>query len=197
MGHPAEPAVGGLGLGAGLGGLLGLLALGLGRVAAGVHLGSGVGLDLGVGPEQRAGDLVGIDPDGQVEGVVDDVLFEVERGVEDVVAARPADRDPVVRLARAVAADGVLGGRLEKFLAEGQGAVAADPEPDVRHSTIQEAHVGPPPRAEGPEVKANRRSPGDLARVKIDPGRPRLDRFHPQSADALTAGCVPETLPVR
>ena len=53
MVEPAEPAVGGLGLGAEAGGFLGLLALGLGREAAGVQLGPGVGLDLGVGPQQR------------------------------------------------------------------------------------------------------------------------------------------------
>ena len=91
----AEPAVGRLGRGAGLGGLLGLLALGLRRDAAGVALRPGVDLDLGVGPQQGAGDLVGIDPDGQVDGIVDDVLPQLEGQVEYVVATGPSRRRPL------------------------------------------------------------------------------------------------------
>ena len=105
MVEPAEPAVGGLGLGAEAGGFLGFLALGLGRVAAGVELGPGVGLDLGVSPQQRAGDLVGVDPDRQVERIVDHVLGQVDCQVEHVVAAGPAGGDAVGRLGRPVAAD--------------------------------------------------------------------------------------------
>ena len=123
------------------GGFLGLLALGLGRVAAGVLPGPGVGLDLGVGPQKRAGDLVGVDPDRQVKRVVDDVLGQVEAQVEHVVAAGPPGADAVGRVGRAVAADGVLLDQLQHLLAEGQGGVAADPIPRERDASVQEAHV--------------------------------------------------------
>ena len=62
-----EPTVGGLGLRADLGGFLCFGALGLGGHAAGVELGAGVELDLGVSPQEGAGDLIGIDADGQVQ----------------------------------------------------------------------------------------------------------------------------------
>ncbi len=95
MRHPAEPAVGGLGLGADPSGLLGLLALSLGGHAARVELARRLGLDLGISAQQGPGDLVGIHPDGKVQGVVEDVLAQVDRLVEDVVTPGPADRDPV------------------------------------------------------------------------------------------------------
>src|SRR5690606_22047419 len=111
-------AVGGLGLGADLGGLLGLLALGLGGAAAGVLGGAGVQLDLGVRLEQVTGDLVGVDPQAEMEGVVDGVLAQLEGHVEHVVAARPAEVDAVGRVGVAVAANGVGRDLLQDLLVE-------------------------------------------------------------------------------
>ena len=57
-----------------------------------------VDLDLGVGPQQRGRDLVGVDADGHVQAVVDDVLGRIESYVEHVFAARPAGPDAVGRV---------------------------------------------------------------------------------------------------
>ena len=120
MVEPAEPAVGGLGLGAEAGGFLRFLALGLGRVAAGVELGPGLRLNLGISLQQRPGDLVGVDPDREVEGIVHHVLGQVDCQVEHVVAAGPAGGDAIGRIGRPVAAGGVLHGHGEQVVGERQ-----------------------------------------------------------------------------
>src|SRR5207253_1101482 len=43
-------------------------------------------LDLRIGAEQVAGDLLSIDPEGKLQRIVDDVLGEVKARVENVVA---------------------------------------------------------------------------------------------------------------
>ena len=147
--------------------------------AARVQLGPGVGLDLGVGPQERAGDLVGVDPDRQVERVVDDVLGQVEGQVEHVVAARPAGADAVGRLGRAVPADDVLLGQGEDVLAEGQGGLAADPIPRERDASVQETHV-----------RSSSSSPGRGPTITISPESRPGHRLHrrPEPGSAAADG---------
>src|SRR5207249_4624279 len=48
-----------------------------------------------VGPQQVGRQFLAVDADGEVQGVLDDVLGEVKGRVQDVIAAGPADLDAV------------------------------------------------------------------------------------------------------
>src|SRR5690606_25821863 len=82
----------------------------------------------------------GVDPHPQVKGIVDHVLAQVERHVENVVSSVPAEEDAIGRVSRAVSADGMLGNLFEMLLIERQGAIATDPKSHAGDSTTQEAH---------------------------------------------------------
>ena len=71
----------------------------------GLDVGQRLQLDRGVGAHQVGRDLLGVDAEAEMQGVVDDVLFQLEGRVEDVIAGRPADLDAVGR-GRALFADG-------------------------------------------------------------------------------------------
>ena len=62
---------------------------------------------MGIGPQQVRRNGLGVDANGEVQGVVDGVLFQFELRVEDVIARGPAD-------------DGAVRGHLP-FLADGVG----------------------------------------------------------------------------
>src|SRR5262249_3246345 len=85
---------------------------------------------------------------GHVQGVVDDVLAQVDRQVEHVFPARPAGGDPVGGLRGAVAADQVLAAKFQDVLTERERRCSADPIPRERDASAQEPHpISPHPRS--------------------------------------------------
>src|SRR5581483_1126757 len=80
--------------------------------AAGIFAGESLQLDARVGLEQVAGQALHVQPKGEVQGVVDDVLGQVEVGIENVVAGAPAGFDAVLAL-QALLAGRVAGQSLQ------------------------------------------------------------------------------------
>ena len=83
------------------------------------------------------GQVTEIDPQGRVQGVVQDVLFEVEPGVEQVTASRKAD--PV--RTSGVLADRVLFQQLDLIGGEAPQARRLDAKPFETHATRKKAHM--------------------------------------------------------
>jgi hypothetical protein len=119
--------------------LAGLSLLASARGTARLLRRQGVQLDLRVGAQQVGRQALGVHAEGKVQPVVDDVLGQVEAGVEDVAAGGPADLDTVL-VGDALFAGGVGGERLEVLRVEQAGRRPGDTEPSERDAAGQEAH---------------------------------------------------------
>jgi len=101
--------------------------------------GQGLEFGTGVGPQQIGGQLLGIEAQGEVQGVGDDVLGQIETEVEDVVASDPAGFGAVFAFCRLLAG-GAFGQLVEMFGVEQFGGRPIDTVAQEGRTSCEETH---------------------------------------------------------
>ena len=98
-------------------------------------------LHLGVRSQQVGRNLLAVEPERELQGVVDNVLGQVEVRIKDMITGDPA-RLGTVTGSDALLADGMDGKALEMLGAEPLGRPALDLETDKAHPAGEKSHRG-------------------------------------------------------